>query len=91
MPTRLLKLDGDYIQICEDMTSVHPYACLSHCWGVLGPAMRLKTNNIESLKARVPVSQLPKTFRDAVEVCSKLDIHFLWIDALCKLTVVLRG
>jgi hypothetical protein len=30
------------------------------------------------------VPELPKTFRDAVEVCRHLEVQYLWIDALCK-------
>lgn len=30
-----------------------------------------------------PFEQLPATFRDAVGVSLRLDVHYLWIDSLC--------
>ena len=35
------------------------------------------------LRAGIHTGVLPKTFRDAVSVCSRLDAEFLWIDSLC--------
>jgi len=29
-------------------------------------------------------ARLPKTFRDAVDICSKLGIRYIWIDAICQ-------
>ena len=29
------------------------------------------------------MEDLPKTFREAVEVCQSLDISYLWIDSIC--------
>jgi hypothetical protein len=29
------------------------------------------------------MEELPKTFRDAIEICRKLDISYIWIDSLC--------
>lgn len=31
----------------------------------------------------IPISTLSATFRDAIAFCKKVDINFLWIDALC--------
>ena len=40
-------------------------------------------SNIESHKLRIPYAAMPKTLQDAVIVSRRLDIRYLWIDALC--------
>ena len=39
--------------------------------------------NSDELKAGILIDHLPQTFRDAVEVTRKFNIHYLWIDCLC--------
>jgi hypothetical protein len=41
--------------------------------------------NEQRLHDRIHLHELPRTFRDAVLLCKRLDIHFLWIDSLCIL------
>lgn len=85
MPARVLRLDRDYVELCENMGQSQPYACLSHCWGVTGPKLKLTAKNVASMRAGLPITQLPKTFRDAVKVSLNIGIQYLWIDALCIL------
>ncbi|KEZ40426.1 hypothetical protein SAPIO_CDS8300 [Scedosporium apiospermum] len=42
-----------------------------------------KTNNIGAMLLGIRLGDMPKTFRDAVEICIKLKIKYLWIDSLC--------
>jgi hypothetical protein len=74
------------------------YAALSHCWGN-GKIPRLlvrgadgKTDdgiekytagNINQLKEAIDFSTLSETFKDAIRVCNKLQIQYIWIDSLC--------
>jgi hypothetical protein len=58
------------------------YATLSHCWGGSSPMMTL-TENLEHRMASIPLQDLPKTFREAVEICRALMIPYLWIDSIC--------
>jgi Heterokaryon incompatibility protein (HET) len=44
---------------------------------------KLLSTNISAFQACIPVAQLPKTFRDAVQVTRRLGYQYLWIDALC--------
>jgi hypothetical protein len=55
---------------------------LSHCWGTI-KIVKTTTQTIASFKTEVPLDQLPKTFRDAVDICRSLGIIYLWIDSLC--------
>lgn len=86
MPTRLLELmpTGTSIKLRvleSDGLSVD-YAALSHCWGTAG-TLKTTTENIQSMRNDIPVSNLPKTFQDAVRLCQELEIKYLWIDSLC--------
>ncbi|KAK3392338.1 HET domain protein pin-c2 [Sordaria brevicollis] len=62
-----------------------PYLTLSHCWGP--PSKRPPTtttkSNLPQRLSRIPFSDLPQTFRDAIEVTRKLGYRYLWIDSLC--------
>jgi len=62
------------------------YLTLSHCWGAWGGAELpvLTTKNLdERLTKGLPVSLLPQTFQDAVEVARWFKVRWLWIDSLC--------
>lgn len=84
LPKRVLELTDDHFYLREDSTLVSRYACLSHCWGARGSPLQLRKENIATLKQGMPTSKMPNTFKDAVDVCLRLRICFLWIDALCK-------
>jgi len=57
------------------------YVTLSHRWP---PNLSLKTTSQSNDQHRqgIPPSRMPATFRDAMIVCRKLGIRYLWIDAL---------
>lgn len=87
-PTRLLEVEpfDSASPVSLRITGVDPpdgpYLSLSHCWGS-ALFLKLTTQNIESFKAGVFHSRLPKTFQDAIYITQKLGVKFLWIDALC--------
>ncbi|KAF4946521.1 hypothetical protein FGADI_11159 [Fusarium gaditjirri] len=58
------------------------YIALSHCWG---DAMPLKTTRatLDEFCHSIDFNLLPKTFLDAIIVCRKLEVEYLWIDSLC--------
>ncbi len=60
------------------------YITLSHRWGTAS-FLNLTKSNIKTLEAGLPLSALPKTFRDAVEIAKRLGERFLWIDSICIL------
>jgi hypothetical protein len=91
MPSRLLDVGPtktDTLRLCcSNKNKTLKYVALSHCWGVLTKAEKHKfCTTDENIKARqngFDVSELPKTFRDAVKVAQNLGIRYLWIDSLC--------
>ena len=59
------------------------YMTLSHCWGSQ-PFLKLTQSNIGQLKESISISELPKTFQDAVIVTAIwFQCDYLWIDSLC--------
>lgn len=87
LPTRLLDLstalEDKRIRLCSS-ESLRPgmrYATLSHCWG--GSCRKeLTEDNILDFEKGIPLSSLPATFQDAVNVTRQLGLYYLWIDAL---------
>ncbi|KAK0103040.1 hypothetical protein ONS96_005652 [Cadophora gregata f. sp. sojae] len=68
--------------LCEDIR----YAALSYCWGPPSEAISMLKTERKSLQNRIAgfaLVEMPRVFQDAISVCHKLSIHFLWIDALC--------
>lgn len=88
LPTRLLDLGqsehDSNIRLVEskDLPSNTEYATLSHCWGA-HPVIRLEIASINTFKATIPLGSLPLSFQEAVYVCRKFGIRYLWIDSLC--------
>ncbi|KAF2419879.1 HET-domain-containing protein, partial [Tothia fuscella] len=61
-----------------------PYVTLSHCWG--GKVFtRLLKKLLPSFQKKLPLNELPRTFRDAIHFTRRLnsDIRYIWIDSLC--------
>ncbi|EGO56942.1 hypothetical protein NEUTE1DRAFT_123349 [Neurospora tetrasperma FGSC 2508] len=88
-PARLVAVGdiGDaHVRICETSQPglvEKPYMTLSHCWGENGVPIRLLNENYVRFLEGIQVGELPRTFRDAIDVTRKLKIPFLWIDSLC--------
>jgi hypothetical protein len=62
------------------------YACLSYCWGPPDEANRdclLLESNEAILMQAIPYASLPTTIREAIDVCRRTNIRYLWVDALC--------
>ncbi|KAI9162775.1 hypothetical protein HJFPF1_04367 [Paramyrothecium foliicola] len=90
MPPRLLEIVKDSSGGLEKVRLVEvdslkggaSYATLSYCWG--GPQEVKLTKKDQPLFARgVSLDLLPQTLKDAVNVTSRLDLSYIWIDALC--------
>lgn len=58
------------------------YLTLSHSWGGGLPVQTTRAN-IQRHQVEVKLADLPRTFRDAVQVTRRLGFRYLWIDSLC--------
>lgn len=58
------------------------YMALSYCWEGERPLLTLQENVHHHLQ-RISWESLPSSYRDAVWLCRKLGIDYLWIDSLC--------
>lgn len=63
------------------------YIALSHCWGNLSESQKrtycTSQGNLARRQHAFHISELPKTFQDAIKVANSLEIPYLWIDSLC--------
>ncbi|KAK3489621.1 heterokaryon incompatibility protein-domain-containing protein [Neurospora crassa] len=88
-PARLVAVGsvGDaQVRICETSRLgfvERSYMTLSHCWGKNGVPTRLMEENYATFLNGIQLGELPKTFRDAIDVTRRLNIPFIWIDSLC--------
>ncbi|KAF1826655.1 HET-domain-containing protein, partial [Dissoconium aciculare CBS 342.82] len=60
------------------------YAALSYCWGGYTGFM-LKQHNMADFQHSIDEISMPQTYKDAILLCRRLGIQYLWIDALCIL------
>ena len=87
LPTRVIAVGKKGSRKCYLLSGKERsgyYATLSHCWG--DPHNRPLSTTDRTLPCRqrgIEDEALPKTFRDAVQVCRELDIEYIWIDSLC--------
>jgi hypothetical protein len=70
-----------------ELSNIDGYVALSHCWG--RPTEEQKKQfcttreNYDRRSKGFSMDDLPKTFKDAVQVTRALGKQLLWIDALC--------
>lgn len=90
LPTRLLYIadpDPGVLRFyCPKKKDSMKYIALSHCWGLKHgekPNFFTTAKNIKIRPKQFSSSELPNTFRDAVQVTRELGIQYLWIDSLC--------
>jgi hypothetical protein len=88
LPTRLIELrpsKDSCLVLARHLNHISSvrYATLSHRWRDAAGMPRLLRGNILELQRGISMDSLPKVFRDAMEICPRLGIHYLWIDALC--------
>ncbi|KAL2197642.1 heterokaryon incompatibility protein-domain-containing protein [Corynascus similis CBS 632.67] len=79
----------DVIQGCVvGLGPVDDYITLSYVWGLATLAKGMPTattSNISSLEQPGSLARqdLPRTIRDAMEVCRRIGRRYLWVDAFC--------
>ncbi|CAK7201826.1 hypothetical protein SEUCBS139899_004541 [Sporothrix eucalyptigena] len=86
LPTRILDVQGSrqtgMIRLIDGNGDSGKYVALSHCWGPSQP-MKTTASTLQQHRQGIRLASLPKTFRDAVTICTELGISYLWIDSLC--------
>ncbi|KAF9468073.1 heterokaryon incompatibility protein-domain-containing protein [Collybia nuda] len=83
-PTYFVDVSPGYLRLCRsiDLPDRPQYLTLSHRWGG-SRILKLTTDNLATLLCEIQLSDLPKTFQDAVFITRRLGYRFLWIDSLC--------
>lgn len=92
-PTRLLRIVDDNISgrrvflVMTQPERSYRYTALSHCWGSPDEAKKMpKTTRANLLHQQVeglPVTDLTRTFQDAIKLTVDLGFEYTWIDSLC--------
>ncbi|OCK85850.1 HET-domain-containing protein [Lepidopterella palustris CBS 459.81] len=59
------------------------YVSLSHCWGLTQHTCKLSHEAVQTWQQGISMSDLPRTFRDAIYITRKLNERYIWIDSLC--------
>lgn len=73
----------DYPNITDRVTPREPeYACLSYCWGGVSDMITTRAT-LYKRTLGIDWESLPKTFQHAIEFTRRMQINYLWIDALC--------
>ncbi|KAF2478251.1 HET-domain-containing protein [Lindgomyces ingoldianus] len=90
LPTRLIdmgNIDGPRLVVCKEEgmdIQKAQYVTVSHRWRQEGMPKLLRSN-AETLKQRIDPTILPLAFQDSLILAKRLDIRYIWIDALCIL------
>jgi hypothetical protein len=75
-------LTSQYVRLVHTIGQKGNYIALSHCWGSTN-LIRTTTRTLSTHEEGILITDLPKTFRDAISICRYLKVQFLWIDSLC--------
>jgi hypothetical protein len=91
-PTNLLDVsDPNTLRLVTGSLDTERYIALSHCWGELAqslgegesPLYCTTVANFNDRQKGFNETELPQTFRDAIEVARGLKVQYLWVDSLC--------
>lgn len=88
LPTRVIdvRAEGQDPRLVITNGREGQYVALSYCWGdprKHGEPFKTTRENYETHQEALPLDKLPATLRDAVLLCRRLGLQFLWIDAIC--------
>lgn len=66
----------------EEIDDFPDYLTLSYRWAK-DPTVLLLESRLDAFRQGASISNLPKTFQDAITVARRLSTRYLWIDSLC--------
>ena len=82
-PKRLLKLSqGIKVSLVDCPVQIPAYVALSYCWGG-EQECKLTKAMIDGFYNEIPWNNLTRLHQDVFNLCQKLGLEYLWIDALC--------
>ncbi|KAJ4294400.1 hypothetical protein N0V90_008090 [Kalmusia sp. IMI 367209] len=87
-PSRLIDIgtrEDDTWKLClypNDMADSPNYLTLSYRWA-RNPTVLLLNSTIDKFRRGLPITSLPKTFRDSIIIARRFSIRYVWIDSLC--------
>jgi hypothetical protein len=86
-PTRLLhiELGNNHLSAClvDNLPERNiKWAALSYVWGE-DQVAKTTSSSLSAMKTSISVETLPQTLKDALVVCRKLSLEYLWVDCLC--------
>ncbi|USP78816.1 HET-domain-containing protein [Curvularia clavata] len=86
LPSRLIYVgDENRLRVVHTSTMKErepEFAALSYVWGTNQSFVLLSTTE-ELLTTGFEIGQLPKTIQDAITVTSRIELEYIWVDALC--------
>ncbi|RTE82367.1 hypothetical protein BHE90_003060 [Fusarium euwallaceae] len=87
LPTRVLDvgtLEQPHLRLhVAGIGEREEYTCLSYCWGTGVLKFETTTATVDDLRKHIPFPALPKTIQDAIVFTRRLQVRYLWVDALC--------
>ena len=86
LPTRVVDIgegENSPIRLQIDQSGTQgQYAALCYCWGGDQPYKTI-ISNLDSYTKELASTVFPKTLSDAIQVCRRVGLRYIWIDALC--------
>lgn len=82
LPTRLVDVSSKVPYLDETAGQLGRYVALSYCWGRSLP-LTTTSSTIWQRRQAIPDAEIPRTLREAMQICRILGVRYIWIDALC--------
>jgi hypothetical protein len=88
LPTRVIDVGSPDAETMIKLVEVEEgakgrYIALSYCWGTVSNRFTTSRSSLIARKSGINLSDLPRTFQDAVAMTRRLGVRYLWIDSLC--------
>lgn len=83
LPSRVLDVaSGSVRLVIPARSTTGRYAALSYCWGSVGN-LTTTSSNLDKRTAEIEWDEIPNLIQDAIWIVRRLEIRYLWVDALC--------
>lgn len=83
LPSRVLDVaSGPVRLVIPARSTTGRYAALSYCWGSVGN-LTTTSSNLDKRIAGIEWDEIPNLIQDVIRIVRRLEIRYLWVDALC--------